>query len=135
MAELVGRHALAVMLAMHDKTSGRNGNEILEAGLDPVLGFDRVEGDGFRDLLAGGVADQFAHQRLVRGIGKMHGDVPAPVRPLERGERGLVLEEDFGERVDDALGRAFIANGKAGAVGGGGEGHAGGKLKLGSVSV
>ena len=57
----------------------------------------------------------------------MHGDVPAPVRPLERGERGLVLEEDFGERVDDALGRAFIANGKAGAVGGGGEGHAGGE--------
>ena len=52
----------------------------------------------------------------------MHGDVPASVRPLERGDRGLALEEDFGQHIDDALGGVFVADGKAGAVGGGGEG-------------
>ena len=47
-----------------------------------------------RDILAGGAGHQLAHQRLVRRLGKMHGDVPAPVRPLERGDRGLALEEN-----------------------------------------
>ena len=46
--ELVGRDPLAVVLAVHDEASGRDGNEILEAGLDPVLGLDRIEGDGLR---------------------------------------------------------------------------------------
>ena len=74
------------------------------------------------DLLAGRIGHEFAQQRLIRRFGKMHGDVPASVRPLERGERGLVLEEDLGQHIDDALGGAFVADGKAGAVGGGGEG-------------
>ena len=52
----------------------------------------------------------------------MHGDVPAPVRPLERRDRGLALEENLGEDVDHAFGRMFIANGKAGAMGGGSNG-------------
>ena len=67
--------------------------------------------------VAGRTGHEFAHQRLVRRLGKMHGDVPAPVRPLERSDRRLALEEDFGEHVDNALGRVLVADRKAGAVG------------------
>ena len=102
-AELVGRHAVAVVLAMHHEPSGWDRDEILEAGLDPILGFHRVEGDVLCDFLAGRIADEFAHQRLIRRFRKMHGDVPASVRPLECGERGLVLEEDLGQEIDDAF--------------------------------
>src|SRR5882724_6023156 len=34
-AELVGRDPLAVMLAVNDEASGRHGDEVFEAGLDP----------------------------------------------------------------------------------------------------
>ena len=52
----------------------------------------------------------------------MHGDVPAPAGPLERGDRGLALEKALGQEIDHALGGMFVADGEAGAVGGGGEG-------------
>ncbi len=53
----------------------------------------------------------------------MHGDVPAPAGAFERGDRGLALEKALGQEVDDALGDDFVADGKAGAMGGGGEGR------------
>ncbi len=118
MPSLFGGDARAVMLAVHDETPGRDRNEILEAGLDPVPGLDGVEGDAPGDLVAGGVGHELAHQRLIRRVGKMHGDVPAPVRPLERGDGGLALEKDFGQDVDDAFGGVFVADREAGAVGG-----------------
>ena len=37
------------MPAMHDEASGRHGDEVFEAGLDPILGLDRVEGDALGD--------------------------------------------------------------------------------------
>ena len=54
-----------------------------------------------RDLVAGREADQIADRGLIRRIGEMHGDVPAPVGPLERGDRGLALEKAFGQEIDD----------------------------------
>jgi hypothetical protein len=33
----------------------------------------------------------------------MRRDVPAPVRPLERGDRGLALEKTLGQQIDHAL--------------------------------
>ena len=122
-AELVGRHFGAVMLAVHDEPPGADRNEFFQRGLDPVLGFHRVEGDVPRDVVAGGNADEFADRVLVRRLGEMHGDVPAPVRSFERGDRGLAFEEAFGQQIDHALGGVFVADRKAGAVGGGGEGH------------
>ena len=44
-ADLVGRHFCAVVLAVHDKTPGADRRPVLQRGLDPVLGLDRVEGD------------------------------------------------------------------------------------------
>ena len=89
MPSLLGGIRVAVMLAVDDEASGRHRNEVFEAGLDPVLGLDGVEGDACGDIGAGGIGDEFAHQRLIRRVGEMHGDVPASVRPLERGDRGL----------------------------------------------
>ena len=60
-AELVRRHARAIMLAVHDEASGRDRDEVLEAGLDPIPGLDRIEGDGRGDIVAGGAG------RPVRG--------------------------------------------------------------------
>ena len=48
-AELVGRDPVAVMLAVDDEASGGDGDEVFEAGLDPILGLDRVEGDALGD--------------------------------------------------------------------------------------
>src|SRR3954453_1368239 len=90
-AELVGRDAVAVMLAMYDKTPGGDGNEIFETGLDPVLGFHSVEDDRLRGIAAGRACHELAPQRLVGRVGKMHSDVPAPVRPLESSDGGLAF--------------------------------------------
>ena len=57
--------------------------------------------------------------RLIGRLGEMQGDVPAPSRPLERRDRGLALEKALGQHIDDAPGGLFVADGKAGAVGGG----------------
>ena len=102
MPSLLGGDPLAVMLAVHDEAPGRDGDEVFEAGLDPVLGLDRVEGDALGDIRAGGIGHEFADQRLIRRLGKMHGDVPAAVRPLERGDRGLAFKKNFGQHIDDA---------------------------------
>ena len=110
MPSLLGGTRVAVVLAMHDEAPGRDRDEILEAGLDPILGLDRVEGDVPAISSPAAMADEFAHQRLIRRFGEMHGDVPASVRPLERGERGLALEEDFGQEIDDALCGLFVAD-------------------------
>src|ERR1700739_996800 len=47
---------------------------------------------------------------------------PPAVRPLERGDCRLSLEEDLGQHIDHAPGGVFVADRKADAVGGGGEG-------------
>jgi len=83
--------------------------------------------DALNDVLAGRVGHELAQERLIRRLGKMHGDIPASAGRLERGDRGLALEETLGQEVDHALGDNLVANGKARAIGGGGEGrgHAG----------
>ena len=101
-AELVGRHPLAVMLAMHDKAAGGDRDQIFEAGLDPVLGLDGVEGDVLCDV-SPAARPPIRGSGLIGRIGKMHGDVPAPVRPLERGDRGLAFEENFGQESTTRL--------------------------------
>ena len=53
-AELVGRNPFAVMLAVHDEAPGRDRDQVLEAGPDPVLGLDRIEIDGPGDISTGG---------------------------------------------------------------------------------
>ena len=53
----------------------------------------------------------------------MHRDVPASVGPLERCDRGLALEENLGQDVDDVLRGVFVCQREARAVGGGCEGH------------
>ena len=111
----------AVVLAVHDEAPGRDRDEILKAGLDPILGLDRVEGDALCDFLAGGVGHELAHQRLIRRVGKMHGDIPAPVGPLERRDGGLAVEKDFGKHIDNEFGGVLVANREAGAMGGGAE--------------
>ena len=111
-AELVGGHPRAVMGAMHDKAPRRHRHEVFQARLDPVLGLDRVEGDGLRDLLARRIGHELAEQRLVRRLGKMHRDIPAPVRPLERRHRRLALEKDLGQQIDHALGGMLVADRK-----------------------
>ena len=69
---LLGGTRATVVLAMHDETPGRDRHQVFQAGLDPVFGLDRVERDRLRDLLAGGMADEFADQRLIGRVGEMH---------------------------------------------------------------
>src|SRR5260370_23692560 len=121
-AELVGRHARAVVASVHDEAPGRDRHEILERSLDPVPGFDRVERNVLRDLVAGGEADQLADRGLIGRIGEMHDDVPPPAWAFKRRYRGLSLEKAFGQEIDDVLGGLLAADGEAGAVGGRGEG-------------
>ena len=119
-AELVGRHQQPVVAAVHDETPGADRHQIFKARLDPVLGLDRVEGDRPRHLRPGRIADQPADPRLIGWFGEMHGDIPAPVRPLERGDRGLALEEALGEPIDQTSCGRFAADRKTRAVGAGG---------------
>ena len=92
------------MPAVHDEAPGADRDQFFQRRLDPVFGFDGVEGDVGRDLAAGGKADQLADRGLIGRIGKMHGDVPAPAGALERGDRGLALEKALGQEIDHALG-------------------------------
>ena len=71
-ADLVGCNPFAVMLAVHDEASGRDRDEVVETGLDPILGLDRIEIDRLGDVRTGRAGHEFAHQRLVRWVGKMH---------------------------------------------------------------
>src|SRR3569833_3481394 len=106
-AAFVGRDTVAVVAAMYDEAAGRHRYQIVQAGPDPVLGLDDIETHLLRDGRAGGAAHELAHQRLIRLIGEMQGDVPASVRPLERGHRRVTLEEDLGQNVDDLSGRGL----------------------------
>ena len=101
----------------------------IEAGFDPVFCFDRVEGDILHDVVTRGDTDEFADRCLIGRLGEMHGDVPAPAGTFERGDRSLAFEKALGQEIDHALGCAFIANGKTGAMGGRGEGHWGRKAR------
>ena len=126
-AELVGRHTQPVVAAVHDELAGADRDQICKARLDPVPGLDRVERDRPRHLRPGRIADQPADPRLVGWFGEMHGDIPAPVRPLERGDRGLALEKTLGEPIDHPFCGRFAADRECRAVGagGGGRGHHG----------
>ena len=115
-AELVGRDTFAVMLAVHDEASGGHGDEVFEAGLDPILGLDRVEGDALGDISAGRFGDEFADQRLIGRLGEMHRDVPSAIRPFECGDRGLALKKNFGQDIDDTFGGVLVTDGKTDAV-------------------
>jgi hypothetical protein len=54
-AELVGRDTVAVVLAVDDEAAGGDRDQIFQARLDPVPGFDGVENDAACGLAAGGV--------------------------------------------------------------------------------
>src|ERR1019366_3660293 len=84
---------------------------------DPVLRFHRVEGDILRDVAASGDADQFADRRLIGRLGKMHDDVPAPVRTLKRGDGRLALKKNLGQEIDDTPCRLFAADREGRAAG------------------
>ena len=90
--ELVGRHAIAVMLPWTTKrpagTGTRSSRLALTQSLASIVSKAMVSAISF----PGRVGNQFAHQRLVRRVGKMQRDVPVSVRPLERGDRGIVLQ-------------------------------------------
>ena len=107
---------LAVMLAVDDEASGRHGDEVFEAGLDPILGLDRIEDDALGDVLTCGIGHEFADQRLIGRLGKMHRDIPSAIRPFERGDRGLTLKKNFGQGVDDTFGCVLVADGKADTI-------------------
>ena len=62
------------------------------------------------------IGHEFADQRLIGRLGKMHRDVPSAIRPFERGDRGLALKKNFGQDIDDAFGGVLVTDGKADAV-------------------
>jgi hypothetical protein len=98
-----------------------NRNQFLERRLDPILRLHRVEGDVLCDAVAGGDADEFADLCLIGRLRKMHGDVPAPVRPLERGDRGLPLKKTLGQEIEDAPRGPFVADREGRTAGAGGD--------------
>src|ERR1035441_9254237 len=110
------------MPAVHDEAARAHRHQLLERGLDPILGFHRVESDALRDLAAGGNANEFADRSLIGRLGKMHGNVPAPVGPLERGDCGLAHKKALVQQIDHVLRGLLVADGKGRAVGDGGEG-------------
>src|SRR5450631_404480 len=121
--ELVGRNAGTIMLAVDQEASGGHGDEVVQAGLDPVLGFDRIEGKALRNRLAGDVTDALTEQPLIRLERKMQRDVPAAVGPFERDDRRIAVDKQVGELIDGGLGPLFVGNGETRAVSGGGEIH------------
>src|ERR1019366_7935267 len=66
--ELVGRYLCAVVVAVHDETSGMHRHQFLERAPAPVLPSPRVEGDTPRAAAARGDADQFAERGLIRRL-------------------------------------------------------------------
>ena len=96
-------------------------HEVFEAGLDPVLGLDGVEGDALCDVVAGGEADQFADRGLIGCIVEMQADVPAPVRAFERRDGGLAFIETFVQQIDHPPRGSFVADGESRAAGGRGD--------------
>ena len=122
-AELVGRHPRAVVAAVHDEAAGMDGDEVFEAGRDPVLGFDGVEGDVLVRCRRRRRGDQFADRGFIGRLGEMHADVPASVRAFESGDGGLVLVEALVEQIDDAPRGAFVADGESRTAGAWGDGE------------
>src|SRR3954467_10863444 len=99
--ELVWRHAVAVMAAVDDEAPGRHRDEIFQARLDPVPGFDGVEDERVPELISRLYCNEVAHPRPARRPREMQRDVPLSVRLLEGGDRRIFLEEHFGEDVDN----------------------------------
>src|SRR5258708_15780954 len=122
-AELVRRYFRAVMAAVDDEAPGADRYELIERRLDPVFCLDGIESDVPRDLIAGRETDEFADRTLIGRLGKMHGDIPAPPKTLECGDRGLALKKTLGQEIDDAFRGLFAADREAGAVGGRGQGR------------
>ena len=118
-AELVGRDPLAVMLAVDNEAPGRYGDEVFEAGLDLIPGLDCIEHDALGEVRSCRIGHEFADQWQIRRLGKMRRDVPLAVRPFERGNRGLALEKNFGQGVDDGSRCLLVTDGKADAIRGG----------------
>src|SRR5215218_9532375 len=87
--ELVWRHAVAVMATVDDEAPGRHRDEIFQARLDPVPGFDSVESQRVRDLISCCDCNELAQPRPVRRVREMQRDVPLSVRLLEGGDRRI----------------------------------------------
>jgi len=64
-AELVGRNAQAVMLAVHDEAPRAHRHQLLERGLDPILASTVSKRDVLRDIAAGGETYELADLRLI----------------------------------------------------------------------
>ena len=116
-AELVRRHPGAIMPAMHDEAAGGDGDEIFEAGLDPVLGFDGVECDGICGGIVGGELYQLADRGFIGLLGEVHTDIPAAVSAFEGGDGGLVVIEAFVQQIDHAPRGSFVADSESRAAG------------------
>ena len=106
-AELVGGDAVAVVLAVHDEAAGGDRDEVLEAGLDPVLGFDRVEDDGLAATSApAALVTRSRSQAWSGGSAKCTVTSQRAVGPLEGGDRGLVFKKASVRRSTTRLARS-----------------------------
>ena len=117
-AELVRRNLRAVMPAVHDEAAGAHRHQLLQRGLDPILGFNGVERDVLRATSSPAARPTSSRiEASIGRLGKMHGDVPAPVGPLERRDRRLTLEKAFVQQIDHAPRGLLMADGKRRAMG------------------
>jgi hypothetical protein len=102
---------------MHDEATRRHGREVFEAGRDPVFCLDGVEGDALRRCFARRKAHHLADRAMIGRLGKMQADSPAPIRPLERRDRGGAVIKALVKQIDDVPRGRLIADGEGRAVG------------------
>ena len=116
-ADALRGNPVAVMRAVNDEAAGLDRLEAFQARLHPVLRLHRLEAHACRRRLVGGQRDQLPDGGFIRRLAEMDGDVPAAVRVLERGDRGLAVVEGFGQNVGNAPRAAFVGKGEDGAGG------------------
>ena len=78
-ADAVGRHAGAVMGAMHQEAPGRDRGQPGQARLDPIGGRNALEHQRIGDLRTGRQGDEGAHRRLVGRLEKVQRNAPQAV--------------------------------------------------------
>ena len=75
-ADVVRRHAAAIMRAVNDEAAGGDGLQSGETLADPVLRGDALEAQRLAGIVAAGSGGEFAHRGLVGRHDKMNGDAP-----------------------------------------------------------
>ena len=103
-ADAIGRHALAIVGAMHDEAPGRDRGQSGQARLHPIGGPDGFEDERIGGLRASRKRNEGAHRCLIGGFAEMKGNHPPSIAILRRRDHHMGGIEAFGESIEDVPG-------------------------------